>query len=290
MFSGCATALVTPMKADGSVDEDGLRSLVRWQEEAGIRAIVPVGTTGESATLSLEEHLGVIKVVREEASKSKVIAGAGANSTGEAIHLSKEAQDLGVDGLLSVSPYYVKPTPAGVIAHYKAIAASVDVPIIVYNIPSRTGSNITPATMMELASIPGIAGVKEASGDIVQLSHMVARAPAGFCVLSGDDAMALPAMAVGASGVISVASNIVPERMVALVKAVEARDFAKAKSLNAELLPLFSSLFVETNPIPVKTALGLMGRPAGPLRLPLCPLTETSLSTLRAALESYRLI
>jgi 4-hydroxy-tetrahydrodipicolinate synthase len=290
MFSGCATAIITPMTKDGAIDEDGLRELVRMQEGSGIRTLVPCGSTGESATLNHQEHLRVIEVVIDETKKAKVIAGAGSNATSEAIHLSRGAQDLGADGLLSISPYYNKPTMAGIIKHYEAIAASVDIPTIIYNIPSRTGSNINAATMLKLAQVPGIGGVKEASGDIHQIAAIAAQAPKDFLVLSGDDAMTVPAMAVGAKGVISVTSNLVPGTMLSMVDAMTNGNVVEARRINESLLPLFNTLFIETNPIPVKTALRLMGRPAGPFRLPLCDLLPENLETLKRTLSDYKLI
>lgn len=290
MFSGCATAIITPMKDDGAIDEEGLRQLVRFQEEKGIQAVVPCGSTGESATLGHEEHLEVIGIVVDEVKKAKVIAGTGSNSTAEAIHLSKSAQDLGADALLSVSPYYNRPTPAGVIKHFGAISKAVDIPIIVYNIPSRTGSNINADTMLELARLPNIAGVKEASGNINQIANIAARAPKDFVVLSGDDAMTLPAMAVGARGVVSVASNIVPELMVQMVEAMFNGKVEEARRYNQRLLPLYSALFLETNPIPIKTAVRLMGLPAGPLRLPLCEMSPQNLEGLKRVLADFKLI
>lgn len=290
MFSGCATAIITPMTSDGGIDEAGLRELVRMQEENGIATLVPCGSTGESATLNHQEHLRVIEVVIDEAKRAKVIAGAGSNATSEAIHLSRGAQDLGADGLLSISPYYNKPTMAGIIKHYEAIAAAVDIPTIIYNIPSRTGSNINAATMLRLAQVPGIGGVKEASGDIHQIAAIAAQAPKDFLVLSGDDAMTVPAMAVGAKGVISVTSNLVPATMLSMVNAMMGGNVVEARRINDSLLPLFSALFIETNPIPVKTALRLMGRPAGPFRLPLCDLLPGNLEMLRRTLSDYKLI
>jgi 4-hydroxy-tetrahydrodipicolinate synthase len=290
MFSGCATAIITPMTSSGDIDEEGLRELVRYQENNGIRIIVPCGSTGESATLNHEEHLQVIKIVRDETRRSKVIAGTGSNATSEAIHLSKGAKDLGVDGVLSVSPYYNKPTQAGIIKHFEAIDAAVDIPTIIYNIPSRTGSNITATTMLKLAEIPSMVGVKEASGDINQIAKVLAGAPKDFTVLSGDDAMVLPAMALGAKGVISVTSNILPGAMLTLVRAILDGDMAEARRINGELLPIFTVLFLETNPIPVKTAVRLMGRPAGPFRLPLCDMSPSNLQTLRSVLAERKLI
>jgi len=290
MFSGCATAIITPMTRTGDIDEEGLRETVRFQEEKGIRIIVPCGSTGESATLNHEEHLQVIKIVRDETKRSKVIAGTGSNATSEAIHLSKGAKDLGVDGVLSVSPYYNKPTQAGIIKHFEAIDAAVDIPTIIYNIPSRTGTNITATTMLKLAEIPSMVGVKEASGDINQIAKILAGAPKDFTVLSGDDAMVLPAMALGAKGVISVTSNILPEAMLSLVRAILDGDMAEARRINHDMLPIFNALFLETNPIPVKTALRLMGRPSGPLRLPLCDMSQKNLETLRSVLAERKLI
>ncbi|MBI0582997.1 MAG: 4-hydroxy-tetrahydrodipicolinate synthase [Methanomassiliicoccus sp.] len=290
MFSGCATAIITPMLKDGAVDEEGLRELVRFQEESGIRVLVPCGSTGESATLDHDEHLKVIGIVIDEAKRSKIVAGTGSNSTKEAIHLTKGAKDLGADGALSVTPYYNRPTQAGIVKHFQAIDAAVDIPTIVYNIPSRTGSNITAATMLQLAELPSIVGVKEASGDINQIATIVSKAPKDFCVLSGDDAMTLPAMAMGGKGVISVASNIVPGTMLALVKAMLDGDIKEARRINDGLLPLLSVLFIETNPIPVKTAVRLMGKPAGPFRLPLCEMSPEHLNALKAVLSDKKLI
>lgn len=290
MFSGCATALITPMLKDGEVDEDGLRELVRFQEDNGIRILVPCGSTGESATLDHAEHLSVIELVIDEAKWSKVIAGTGSNATSEAIHLTRGAKDLGADAVLSVSPYYNRPTQAGIIKHYEAIDAAVDMPTIVYNIPSRTGSNITAATMLELARIPSIVGVKEASGDITQIANIASKAPSDFCVLSGDDAMTVPAMSVGAKGVISVASNLVPGTMNSMVQAMLDGDLRTATKVHGELLPLLAALFIETNPIPVKTAVRLTGRPAGPFRLPLCEMSAEHLNALKGVLVEYSLI
>ncbi len=290
MFSGCATAIITPMTPTGDIDEEGLRELVRFQEDNGIRIIVPCGSTGESATLNHEEHLQVIKIVRDETKRSKVIAGTGSNATSEAIHLSKGAKDLGVDGVLSVSPYYNKPTQAGIIKHFEAIDAAVDIPTIIYNIPSRTGSNITATTMLKLAEIPSMVGVKEASGDINQIAKILAGAPKDFTVLSGDDSMVLPAMALGAKGVISVTSNILPGAMLSLVRTILDGNMAEARRINGELLPIFTALFLETNPIPVKTAVRLMGKPAGPFRLPLCDMSPNNLQTLRSVLAERKLI
>ncbi len=289
MFSGCGTAIVTPFLADGSIDEQGLRDLVSFQEEKGIRLIIPCGSTGESATLDHEEHVKVIQIVLDQVTKAKVLAGTGSNATSEAVQLTKKAKDLGVDGVLSVSPYYNKPTPQGIIKHYESIA-KLDVPIIIYNIPGRTGSNINANTMLQLAKIPSIAGVKEASGDLVQVMNILRNAPKDFVVMSGDDVMTFPLMSLGAKGVISVASNIVPDRMIRLVELLAAGDLVEARKAHFQLMPLFSHLFLETNPIPVKTALRLMGRPAGALRLPLCDMTPQNLEILKKTLTEQKLL
>ena len=290
MFKGCATAIITPFREDGEVDEEGLRELVRAQEKAGIDAIVPCGTTGESATLSHKEHLKVIGIVREETKRAKVIAGAGSNATHEAIHLSKGAKDLGVDGVLLISPYYNKPNQKGIYRHYEAIAKAVDVPIVVYNVPSRTSSNIAAATLKRLAEIPNIVGVKEASGNMSQIMSILASAPSHFSVFSGDDLVTYPLMTMGAQGVISVTSNIVPKMMVDMTHAALEGDWAKAKALHFKMLPLFNDLFLDTNPIPVKTALRMMGMPSGVFRLPLCDMEAATTEVLRKTLTDLKLL
>ncbi len=290
MFSGCATALITPFHRDGSIDEEGLRLLVSRQEEKGIDAVVPCGTTGESATLSHEEHLKVIGIVLDQVKRAKVIAGAGSNSTQEAVHLSKGAEDLGADYLLSITPYYNKPTQRGIVNHYSAIAEAVDVPIIVYNVPGRTGINIQAETTLKLAAIPGVDGIKEASGDLGQVMKVLQGRPGGFSVISGEDWLTYSLMGLGADGVISVTSNIMPDIMSEMVHASMRGDMATARELHFRLLPLFDVLFIETNPIPAKTALGMMGLPSGALRPPLCELLPESEARLRAVLESLSLL
>jgi 4-hydroxy-tetrahydrodipicolinate synthase len=290
MFQGCATALITPFREDGEIDEDGLRELVRIQERAGIDAIVPCGTTGESATLSHKEHLKVIGIVREETKRAKVIAGAGSNATHEAIHLSKGAKDLGVDGVLLISPYYNKPNQKGIFRHYEAIAKAVDVPIVVYNVPSRTGSNITALTIKRLSEVPNVVAVKEASGNMSQIMTILATVSPKFDVLSGDDLMTFPMMALGAKGVISVSSNVVPEMMVEMTHAALDGEWKKAKELHFKMLPLFNDLFLDTNPIPVKTALRMMKRPSGVFRLPLCDMEPGTAETLRKTLTDLKLL
>lgn len=274
MFAGTGTALITPFAKDGSVDEEALRRLVNFQEENGVNTLVPCGSTGESAMMSYEEHLNVISIVVDEAKRAKVLAGAGSNCTSEAVELSKKAEDLGADGILSISPYYVKPTQEGIFKHYEAIEAALDIPIIVYNIPGRTGSNISVDTMLRLAELPGIVGVKEASGNMAQIQNIIARRPEGFEVLSGDDSITLALMSMGADGVVSVASNCCPGLVSEMVNNAQSDKFEIAKSIHNKLLPLFGALFCESNPIPIKYVMGTMGYGNGCPRLPLTPLSE----------------
>ncbi|QLH75158.1 MAG: 4-hydroxy-tetrahydrodipicolinate synthase [Methanomassiliicoccales archaeon] len=290
MFAGCATALITPFKDNGELDEEGIRELVRIQEREGVDAVVPCGTTGESATLSHKEHLRVIQIVMETKKKVKVIAGAGSNATHEAIHLTKGAKDLGVDAVLSISPYYNKPTQKGIFKHYEAIAKAVDIPIIVYNVPGRTGSNILPGTIKKMSEIPNIVGIKEASGNLDQIMQILRDLPPSFDVLSGDDNLTFPLMAAGAKGVISVASNVAPRMVSDMVHYMQNGELEKARDLHFRLLPLFKSLFVETNPIPVKTAMRMMKRPSGVFRLPLCDMEPSNAEIVRTALSELRLI
>ncbi len=285
MFAGTGTALITPFKKDGSVDEEALRRLVNFQEENGVNTLIPCGSTGESAMMSYEEHLKVISIVVDEAKKAKVLAGAGSNCTSEAVNLSKNAEDLGADGVLSISPYYVKPTQEGIYRHYEAIEAALDIPIIVYNIPGRTGSNITVDTMLRLAELPGIAGVKEASGNMSQIQNIIARRPEGFEVLSGDDSITLALMSMGADGVISVTSNCCPGLMSEMVNNAQSDNFDIAKSIHNKLFPLFGALFCESNPIPIKYVMGTMGYGNGCPRLPLTPLSENGKAVLDPVLR-----
>lgn len=290
MFAGTGTAMVTPMKRDGSVDEEALRRLVDFQESNGIDVLLPCGSTGEASTLNRTEHLRVIEIVRDQARKAKVLAGAGSNSTLEAVDLSRKAADLGVDGILSVSPYYVKPTQEGIFRHYSAIADAVDLPIIIYNIPGRTGSNITVDTLMRMAEIPNIAGVKEASGNMAQIQDILSRRPEGFEVLSGDDALTLAMVFSGADGVISVASNCCPALMADLVRNARAGNAKDARCIQERLLPLFRGLFVESNPIPIKYVMGLMGYGSGEPRLPLTPLSAEGRARLDPVLEDLGIV
>ena len=289
MFRGTSTAIITPFTRDNKVDEDGLRRLVEFQEENGISTIVPCGSTGESAMLSHEEHIRVIEVVVDHVKKAKVLAGAGSNSTSEAIMLSKHAEDLGVDGLLSISPYYVKPTQEGIYLHFKAIAESVNIPVVVYNIPGRTASNVTAATMLRMAEIEGIDAVKEASGNIEQIREIIKGRPKGFEVLSGDDAFTPALVRSGGDGVISVSSNCIPKEMGDFVRALLAGDDASAEKMQAKLAPLFEALFVETNPIPIKYVMSKLGYGSGALRLPLTELTEKNRAPVDGAMRSIGL-
>ena len=272
MFTGCGTALVTPFKQDRSVDEEALRRLVRRQIDAGINFLVPCGTTGESPTLSHEEHLRVVEITLAEAKgKRPVLAGAGGYNTAEVVRLAKELEAMGADGILSVTPYYNKPTQEGLCQHYQAIASAIRIPMIVYSVWSRTGINVLPATLERLARVDNIIGVKEASGNIGQMGQIISRTPADFLVLSGDDAMTLPLLALGGRGLISVASNEIPAEMTALVEAGLRGDFAGARALHYQWLPLMEVNFVESNPIPVKAAMARMGLLEPCWRLPLTP-------------------
>jgi len=286
MFSGCGTALVTPFRADQSVDEDALRNLVRRQIEAGIDFLVPCGTTGESPTLAEAEHLRVVELVLEEANGIvPVVAGAGGYNTAEVIHLARELESMGVNGILSVTPYYNKPTQEGLYQHYKAIAGAITLPIIVYSVQGRTGVNVEPTTVKRLAGIDSIVGIKEASGNITQMSAILQAVPERFAVLSGDDAITLPLMALGGRGVISVVSNEIPAEMTQLVRLCREGNFAAARELHRKYLPLMEVNFVESNPIPVKAALALMDLLEPVWRLPLVPPKPENLARIEAVLQ-----
>jgi 4-hydroxy-tetrahydrodipicolinate synthase len=291
MFTGCGTALVTPFRADLSLDEPALRRLVRRQIEAGIDFLVPCGTTGESPTLARHEHLRVIEIALEEAKgKVPVLGGAGGYSTREVIELARELEHLGVDGILSVTPYYNKPTQEGLYQHYLAIASAISLPVIVYSVQARTGVNVEPATLARLGAIPNIIGVKEASGNIAQMADVIHQAPPEFIVLSGDDAVTLPLMALGGRGVISVVSNEIPGEMTQLARLCLAGDFAGARALQRKYLPLMEINFIESNPIPVKAALGLMGLLETVYRLPMVPPKAEHLARIEKVLESVGLL
>jgi 4-hydroxy-tetrahydrodipicolinate synthase len=289
MFPGCLTALVTPFR-NGAVDVKALAALVEEQIAAGINGLVPCGSTGESATMTHDEHLEVVReVVRVAAKRVPVIAGTGSNSTSEAIRLTRGAEAAGADGALLISPYYNKPTQDGIVQHYAAIAEATRLPLIVYNIQGRTASNITPDTMARLAKIPRVVGVKEASGSMGQVLEILEACGPDFAVWSGDDIITLPLMAAGGVGVISVTSNVAPGRMVELSDAMRAGDLARARRVHTRLMPLFRHLFLEVNPIPVKTALAIMGRCGDELRLPLTPMTAKNRAVLETTLKEQGL-
>jgi len=284
------TAVVTPFTRSGEIDEDSLRRLITFQEENGIDAVVPCGSTGESATLNFKEHLRVVEITVDQAKKAKVIAGAGSNSTSEAIALSRSAEDAGADGILSISPYYNKPTQEGIFRHYESISGSVEIPLIIYNVPGRTASNITSETTLRLAELPGIAGIKEASGDIEQVRRILSGRPKGFSVLSGDDHITYDMMRMGSDGTISVASNCVPGRVSEMVRLCMTGRADDALRIHNELVPLFSALFLETNPIPIKYIMARMGYGSGMLRLPLTELTEKNRASVDALMNTMGLI
>jgi 4-hydroxy-tetrahydrodipicolinate synthase len=290
MFGGAIVAIVTPFK-NGLVDEDAFRRLIEEQIAAGTDGIVPCGTTGESTTLSHEEHDRVVEIAIDAVKKRvPVIAGTGSNSTAEAIRLTKHAWEAGADGALLVCPYYNRPTQEGLYLHYRAIAEEVPIPIIVYNIQGRTGVNMATETLARLAEIPNIVGVKEASGSIKQMSDVIHMCGPDFDVLSGDDIFTLPLLALGGKGVISTVSNVVPGDMAGLVDAFLAGDLEKARALHFRMSPLIDAIFIETNPIPVKAALAMMGKIDGELRLPLCPMTEKNEAVLKKVMQEYGLI
>lgn len=293
MIQGAMTAMITPMNR-GQVDFDRLIANVRFQIKEGIDGLVPVGTTGESPTLSHEEHRQVIecvvKTVADSRRKVKVIAGTGSNATSEALELTRHACRVGADGALMVNPYYNKPTQEGLYRHFMTVADQVDLPIVLYNIPGRTGITMTPQTVARLAKHPNIVGVKEATGSLDIASEIAAICPREFSIVSGDDSLTLPIMSVGGRGVISVLSNLIPRRIKALTDAALAGNYAKARKLHLELFPLCKIMFIETNPIPIKTAMALAGRDTGELRLPLCELSPASKQTLVQSLRQHKLI
>jgi 4-hydroxy-tetrahydrodipicolinate synthase len=291
MFTGCGTALVTPFRRDLSLDEAALRKLVRRQIHAGINFLVPCGTTGENPTLTRAEHLRVVEITLEEAKgKVPVLAGAGGYNTQEVIELAREVERLGADGILSVTPYYNKPTQEGLYQHFKAIAEAVRLPIVVYSVQGRTGVNVEPATLARLAQISNIVGVKEASGNITQMANIIQQVPESFAVLSGDDAITLPLIALGGRGIISVASNEIPAEMTALAQLCLAGDFPGARALQRKYLPLMEVNFIESNPIPVKAAMGLMGLLDPVYRLPMCPPKPDNLARIEKVLDGAGLL
>ena len=290
MFSGAFTAIVTPFK-NGQVDEKSLKNLMRFGMDGGVSGFIPCGTTGESPTLSHDEHNRVVELtVKEVAGQVKVIAGTGSNSTDEAISLTKHAKKFGADAALLVSPYYNKPTQEGLYKHFAAVAEAVDIPLVLYNIQGRTGVNIENSTVQRLSRIPNIVGVKEASGSILQMSEVIRLCSPEFDVLSGDDQMTFPLMALGGKGVISVVTNIIPDKISALVKHMLAGQIDKARTIHFEIFELCQTMFVETNPIPIKVALGLMGKIEPDFRLPLCAPSAANLEKIRTALSKLNLI
>jgi 4-hydroxy-tetrahydrodipicolinate synthase len=292
MFTGCGTALITPFRQNGSLDKEALSRLIQRQIEGGIDFLVPCGTTGESPTLTREEHLDVVRVSIELAKPhgTPVLAGAGGNNTHEVIELARACQELGADGILSVTPYYNKPTQEGLYQHYQAIAEAIEIPLVVYSVQGRTGVNVEPATLARLAGIRGIIGVKEASGNISQQAAVVHQVPRDFLVLSGDDAITLPLIALGGKGLISVASNIIPRQMTQLVHAALDGDFTRARELQRQWLPLMEVNFIESNPIPVKAALVCLALIENAYRLPMIPPRPESLLKIEAVLEACGLL
>ena len=289
-FTGCGTALVTPFTAGGSLDEARVRALGRRQIEAGVHFLVPAGTTGESPTLSLAERARIVEILADEASgRVPILAGAGGYDTREVIHAAADMKDAGADGILSVTPYYNKPTQEGLFQHYRAIAESTPLPIIVYNVPGRTGCNIEPPTVVRLASLPNVVGIKEASGNMTQMCEVCRLVPPDFLVLSGDDAVTLPLMAVGGRGIISVVSNQVPGDMSRMVEAAEKGDFAAARAIHARIMPLMQINFIESSPGPVKAAMAAMGLLEEVYRLPMTSPRQESKDKILAVLNDLKL-
>lgn len=291
MFTGCGTALITPFSADGSVDEAALRKLVKRQIDAGINFLVPCGTTGESPTLTRREHVRVVEITLEEAhGKVPVLGGAGGYNTAEVIELAGELRHLGVDGILSVTPYYNKPTQEGLYQHFKAIATAVPLPMVVYSVQGRTGVNVEPGTLKRLAEIENIVGVKEASGNIGQMASVVHQVPERFNVLSGDDAITIPLIALGGRGIISVVSNEIPGEMTKLAQLAMAGDFTGARAMQRTWLPLMDVNFVESNPIPVKAAMAMMGLCQPVWRLPMTPPAAQNHARIESVLKNVGLL
>jgi len=289
-FTGSIVALVTPFK-NGQVDEPALKSLIEWHIANGTDGLVPCGTTGESATLSHDEHERVVEItIQSAAGRIPVIAGTGSNSTKEAIRLTKSAQQAGADAALLISPYYNKPTQDGLYQHFKAISEAVDIPLFLYNIPGRTAVNILPTTIARIAELENVIGVKEATGDLKQVAETIAACPKDFIILSGDDFTTLPLLALGGHGVISVVANITPKETAAMVDAWFAGNLEESKRLHYHLLPLTQAMFLETSPIPVKTALSLMGKIDTEMRLPLYQMSNANLGKLKETLIQYKLI
>jgi 4-hydroxy-tetrahydrodipicolinate synthase len=287
MFSGAITAIITPF-CEGNVDEKAFRELINFNIAGGVSGIVPCGTTGESATLSHKEHERVIDIcVEEVAGRVPVIAGTGSNSTEEAIRLTKYAKEAGADAALLITPYYNKPTQKGLFEHYAAVAAACDIPQILYNVPGRTGVNMSVDTVTSLAEIDSIVGITEASGDLVKCSYIVRDTDDDFCLLSGEDALNMPILSVGGTGAISVTANIFPEKVSGLINAWHKGDASTAQKIHYELLEVNDVMFIETNPIPVKTALAMMGKIEEEFKLPLCNMAPSNKEKLQAVLKKY---
>ncbi len=291
MFHGSMVAIITPFDAEGNFDEESYRQLIEFQIENGTDVIVPCGTTGESATLNYEEHNRVIKTCIEQVNKRvPVIAGTGSNATAEAIEISQHAKEQGADGLLLVSPYYNKPSQEGLFQHYKAIAENVALPQVLYNVPGRTGMNMTAATTIRLAEFENVVAIKEASGDLTQASEIIANAGDKIDVLSGDDFLTLPLMACGAKGVISVTANIMPGQVKAMVKSIQSGQWDDARKQHLKLLDVHQAMFIESNPVPVKTSAALMGKCQADVRLPLVAMGSATLEKLQTVLRKHDLI
>jgi len=290
MFKGVLPALITPFTQENEIDREGLERNIEFVIEGGVTGVVPCGTTGESATLSFDEHKRIIDIV-VEVSTVPVVAGTGSNNTTEAIELTKYAEDAGADAALLITPYYNKPNDKGMLQHYKTIASKVEIPLILYNVPTRTSINLKPEVVAELARVDNIVAIKEASGSLEQVSRIIEQTrDQNFVVLSGDDALTLPIMALGGVGVVSVAANVVPERITAMVEAFNDGKMDAARGIHFELAPLIRSLFLETNPIPVKRAVELIGLAGGPLRLPLAAMSSENERILIKSLEALGLL
>ncbi|MHC1630939.1 MAG: 4-hydroxy-tetrahydrodipicolinate synthase [Methanotrichaceae archaeon] len=286
MFEGVIPAIITPFKESGELDEDGLRKNIEFLTKSGVSGIVPCGTTGESATLNFEEHKKVMEIA-VDCTNVKVIAGTGSNNTKEAIDLTKYAEDIGADAGLLITPYYNRPNDKGMMAHYRAVAKSCDLPLILYNVPSRTGTDLKPELVAALAKIENVAGIKEASGNLAQVSRIIELTrDDDFVVISGDDGLTLPIMSLGGVGVISVVADVAPKKMVAMVEAMRKGELKEAQRIHFQLAPLIRALFLETNPIPVKAACNMMELAAGPLRLPLAPLSEDNERKLKKVIDA----
>jgi len=290
MFKGSIVAIVTPFR-DGRVDEEALKALIEWHIAEGTDAIVPCGTTGESATLDYDEHYRVIEITVETVNKRiPVIAGTGANSTSETIMMTKKAKEIGADGALLVVPYYNKPTQEGLYRHYKAVAETVDIPLVLYNVPGRTALNMLPSTVARLAEIDNIVAIKEASANMAQVSEIIRLCGDKITVLSGDDSTTFTLMALGGKGAISVTANVAPREVSEMCRAMLEGRIEDARKIHYKLEPLNKAMFIETNPIPVKTALGMMGKISEEMRLPLCPMGDENRKKLKSVLQSYGLI